>query len=45
MGIGHKKQGATHYYNPLIHRLVGVPNKDVDNKPELSTYVRYHLGL
>jgi|APGre2960657373_1045057.scaffolds.fasta_scaffold00320_8 hypothetical protein len=45
MGIGHKKQGATQYYSPLIHKMVGIPNKDVDNKPELSTYVRYHLGL
>lgn len=45
IGIGHKKQGVAQYYNPLIHSYVGVPDKNVDNKPPLNSYVKYHTGL
>jgi hypothetical protein len=45
VGIGYKKQDETHYYNPLIHSLVGVPNKNVDTKPTISRYVKYHVAV
>ena len=44
IGVGYKKEGATTYYNPLIHDYMHIPDKNYDTKPAKSTYIKYHLG-